>query len=355
MSFIVKHCLFLITIATFATSTFAQEIKELKDLGAKGGSVEVSIPADQPFNKSDKICFQSEKKRPLGCGKIFKIKDSSIFVRVTSATFAKLKTQDTAILDGINSSAAAADPTHKGAERNLVRLTASPLLVSPTAYNMVTYAAPAIADSTTANDSQYWVKDKSSAASLTSVMLEWGRFMGPKSGFSLGLRYRTNPETTLLADYVTGVSTSYVSISHRFSGLALLADYSFYKNDVSSTFNFFFATGIEFENTTLEILAKLTDDSVEQTRQLASLSSKQIVASLRLRPGLDWNPSKWFGIHSGMTVMLPLVKISASTKVSVDDPHSLDKTTAGEDLSKAADHKLNRYGVGADLGLSFKF
>lgn len=353
MNFIAKQGRLLLIFATLATPIFAQEIKELKDLGEKGGSVEVAIPSDQQFNKSDKICFQSEKKKKVGCGKIFKINVTSIFVRVTAATFAKLKSQHVAILEDADGKSPDAAP--KLAATNNIRLTLSPVFVSPTAYHTVVYAAPSLADSTTANDTQYWLPDKSSAASLYSVMCEWVRFLGPKSGYSLGLRYRTNPETSILGDYVSGVSSSYISISHRFSGLAFLADYAFYKNEISSAFNLFFAAGLEFEHTTLDIVATKTDDTVGQTQTLATLSSKLIAASLRMRPGVDWNPSKWFGIHTGVTVMVPLLKLSASTKASVDDPHSLNKTTASEDLSKAAGHKLNRYGVGADLGLSFKF
>ena len=70
---------------------------------------------------------------------------------------------------------------------------------------------------------------------------------------------------------------------------------------------------------------------------------------------MDWNPSKWFGLHSGLTVMVPLVKFASSTKVAVDDPHSLDRATAAEDLTTVAGHKLARFGVGLDLGFSAKF
>ena len=358
MSFFSRQNIILTAFLAFQSPIMAQEIKELKDLGEKGGSVEVAIPADKHFNKSDKICFQSDKKKPAGCGKIFKMTDSSIFVRVTAATFAKLQDRYTAILEeGDAKSAAPGDAaTRKGtAVKTILRLTASPILVSPTAYNTVTYSAPTLSDSTTPNNSQFWLRDKPGTTSLVSMMLEWGRFLGPKSGFSLGLRYRYNPETTLLADYVTGVSTSYVTITHRLTGVGLLADYAFYKNDVSSTFNVFFATGLEFENTNLVIAANATDEAVGQTQNIASLNSKMIAMSLRLRPGLDWNPSKWFGIHTGLTIMVPLVKFAASATASVDDPHSLDKSTAVDDLKTAAGHKLNRYGVGLDLGLSSKF
>lgn len=338
-----------------ATSAVAQEIKELKDLGEKGGSVEVAIPADKRFNKSEKICFQSDKMKQVGCGKIFKVAEASIFVRVTAATFAKMQDGCTAVLDDATRKTIGSDVVRKSDVKNVIRFTFSPILVSPTAYNNVTYGAPTLQDSTTPSNNQVWLVDKAGTTSLLSIMLEWGRFLGPKSGFSLGLRYRSNPQTTLLADYVVGVSTSYVTITQQFSGLGLIADYAFYKNDVTSPFNIFFAAGIEFENSNLLISGTSTDDSLGQSKNIASLDSKIVAASLRLRPGMDWNPSKWFGLHSGLTVMVPLVKFASSTKVAVDDPHSLDRATAAEDLTTVAGHKLARFGVGLDLGFSAKF
>lgn len=335
----------------------SQEIKELKDLGDKGGVVEVSIPQELRYAKGDKICFQSDKQKLVGCGKVFKMAESSLFVKVTAKTFAKLKTNYSAIFDGTDGKASlsAEEAAKKTSTKNALRLTYSPIILSPTAYNNVTYAAPSLADSTSSSNSQFWVPERAITMSLISVMFEWGRYISPKSGLFLGLRYRTNPKTSVLADYVAGVSTTYLTIDHTFSGLGLSADYAFYKNDVTNAVNFFLATGLDLESTILDIKAILTDDSTGQTKDLASFNSKLTAMSLRLRPGFEWNFSKWLGIHAGLTMMVPFAKFSTAASATISDNHSADASTASDDFKNAAGHKLAKFGLACDLGMISKF
>lgn len=331
---------------------FCQEIANLKDLGEKGGAVEVTVPPEIHFNRGEKICFGVSKDRQIGCGKIFKISDAAVFVRVTASTFTKLRKNHVAFFAN---EVSAQSGQNQSTVNSVIRLLYSPFLVGPTGYNSVTYAAPTLAESNTPADTQYWIKDTPVTMSLITATMEYGRFLGPKSAWLLALRYRSNQESSVLADYVAGVSTTYLTIKDRLTGIALSSDYAFYASNIGNGTNVFFATGIEIENTVLTFDATRTDDSIGLTESIASLKSQMMTASLRFRPGFDWNFSRIIGLHTGITLLLPLTKFASTSIVSVTDSHSADKKIASDDLQNALAHRPSRYAVGFDLGFIAKF
>ena len=348
------------------------EILKLKDLKEKGGVIEVKLDDADSVQKGDKICFYNADQKKVGCSKVGKITaQGTALAKVTAKTFPKLEVGMTAKMEPKDPSQTekeaadvekSADGSSTGGSSNqgkphfTVRGLYAPFLMSPVVYNSVTYNAPSSSEIGNKLTRDLWSADKKNTANLYFISLSSEIPVGKTGALDLGLRYGLTPASTVDADYLSGVLNPYIELKQSFTDIGLWCDYVWKTIPIFSKSSIFFASGLDIENTAVTFTATEksdTDSTVNQ--EVGSLKSKMTALSLRMRTGFDFIFAGPFGVHTGLTLMLPFAKVGATSSSAANDSNSANNSATADNLKASINHSLGKFGVGFDLGASLAF
>jgi hypothetical protein len=212
-------------------------------------------------------------------------------------------------------------------------------------YNNVLYETPLSTEI-----ESMWTRD--SAVKNLGINMELGIAFS-QSLIAFGARTRMFIPKKIASDYEDkdkdGYFEKYAESVGRGQSFGVYLDY-YYLNYPFGVVSLNIGNGIDFDQSTVKFTMEQKEDSVEDTVQLFSGTSKLSAAFLRTNLLLDFQFGS-VGFHFGTTISVPMTQKSSLT-LTHSDPFtdaSLTNVTAEEDLKGKLGHQAK---VGADLFLA---
>lgn len=351
MRFILAAAVALTSVAGVASAATVKQVSSKKKL------ITAELDDEEVMEKDAVVCIFNDDDKKLGCGKVVKVKDSTVTIKFeTPKGMKKMKPGMTAKLGEVpaadgEESAEATPKKGKNAKEPRVKnspfrvwVSYSPALATPAVYNKLGYEAPSNETPDT-----LWDDDKKTASTLFGVNLQVGI---PLGAFSLnpGFRYRKFTPSVVDSDYIPQRENPYVSTEQTASATGVWVDFQFFRIPFSGASSFWMSSGVDMDMSTVTLKATKKDDSGQTpSSEIAKADSKLTVISLRVGAAADIVFAKVFGVSIGTTIMVPL---SETAKFSGDlsEGEARGQADAGDDLKESLGHKKNSAAYEISLG-----
>ena len=299
------------------------EIAEVTKLFSRQ-KFKINAGSDQDISKNDYICVYDKANRKIACGKVYKIKQTSAYVKIISAKqFSRIK-------NGMNvklkrGKAYQDIPIGSSSKKYSgktfrVRLGYAPGIISPYSYSVVELP---VGSTFTPNDISIFTP--------LGGQVNFEYLHSRSISFSLGVRYRSSPTEQIL----TGNQTVFQENDTSSSAISVLID-SFLYTTKASSFLIRFGTGLNYNMSTVNFVSTEIDEENTTTEEIFSGTSNLSLFALRGLIDARY-PMGVFSFGLGVDFEIPLFDFSQSVSVSQDiSQEDLDKFTSTLNHSKSS-------------------
>ena len=335
---------------------FAQEVAKVSK--AKG---QVLVHQDDvsAIKKGQDACIKDNAGKKLVCGKVLKKQKGKVLVKISDPSkLTKIKKGMSVSFGGTSPSKGASDAaesaTNTGRTKNpmVLRVIWVPVLMGPVTYNKVAYSPPT---STTAGQSVLWTSDLLVKTSYMAFGADATIPIGQSLGVVPGVRYRSYTGSSLETDYDPEQKQRFAAITQTMTAIGLWTDVQVMRIPFGASSGMTATGGLDFEMSTATLKATKNDDRDGSEAELANVTSKLSVISLRLGAGFDAFFMGPAGATAGLNLLVPLAAMGASSTATTDDEFSSRSADDVADLTAALNHKKASFGVELVFGLGLTF
>lgn len=356
-------CNVIIALAVLVSSNLvnaAQVTQVLK----KRSAVRIDEGTSSGMARGNTICFFNQSGKKIACGKIRRANANSAIVGIS-------KTRIQRIRKGFEATVSGGKKTKGSSGKQIVTLDIGLdhrtnikggyifSVLTPSKYNKLTYNAPK--DQTEKVDS-LWTQESTSSNSPIGFFAEGEFGIGERMALSIGLRYRYFRDFVPISDYNKEVTqrSRFAEVEQKASALGLYSDFTFLDIPFSPSFFFRMSSGLDIDQSSVEINASQKNDEGTENVNIASYKSSLTVLSLRLGMNLNFLIAGPLGVSFGINGLIPAAAFGKSASADVKDPQADSNFSGGskgasKDLIDAVGHDKSSFGAEIFFATYFAF
>lgn len=301
--------------------------------------------------KGGQACINGKNGKVIGCGKIINVKKGKVLVKIDdAAVFPKIK-KGLAVTFKAPATASSDDSSKQSTKKNpmVMRVIWAPALLAPVNYKKAAYNPPL----TSGSGNVLWKSDEAIKTAFLGFGVNASIPFGSAMGLSPGFRYRIYSGSDLETDYDPAEKLKYASINQSMSAIGLWADFQYMRIPFGSSAALAGLGGIDIEMSTATLKANRHDERNGSEAELAKMTSKLSVVSLRAGALFDMNLFGKGGINFGLNLLIPLVKFGKSFSATTNDEFANRSSDDVADLEAAVSHDKTSFGLELTAGVGY--